>query len=426
MNKNNNTIIHGLLVLFVFATTANAQTPINRLPRVSIPKSSLEKPTDFGRRFHTNIQILGSGAIIPPQGVSANTQGPPYTGYFNETPASLACIYNLVSSSNRDCNPNVVTANPTGGARAIAIVDAYDDPNAASDLATFSAQFGIPFDPSKFQVVYASGTNPGLDPTGGWEIEESLDIEYAHAMAPDAMLYLVEAASDSTSDLLAAVTVAAQLVAKAGGGQVSSSWGGSEFDGQNTYDSVFQEHGVVFFASAGDVPGTEWPSTSPNVVAVGGTSTNRNPTTGNFMYEGAWNNGGGGLSQYEAIPSYQASRIANIAGTMRAVPDMSAVANPNTGVWVYNSNDYEGSPGGWMIIGGTSVAAPLVAGIVNAAGVFHTSSEKELDSIYTSLGNHLGFTDIVYDNCGPYGGYLTLKGYDLCTGVGSPNGYTNK
>ncbi|HKO05378.1 MAG TPA: S53 family peptidase [Candidatus Acidoferrales bacterium] len=415
-------------MLLSFVHPAVAQGPIGRTPRATTPKSSQEVQADIGRRAHTHILILGNGAIQPAGQPSPQTGGPPFPGYFYETPASLACIYNLVHSHESSCNPNVVNTNPGGGSRAIAIVDAFDDPNAVSDLTNFSAQFGLPLPTaSSFQVVYAYGTQPPLDPSGGWELEESLDIEYAHAMAPNATLYLVEAASNSFVDLLNAEIVAAGLVAAAGGGEVSNSWGGGEFSVENLFDFVFTQPGVVYFASTGDSPGTIWPSTSPNVVAVGGTSTNRDPNTGRFLYEGSWTEGGGGPSLVEPRPNYQNS-IRYIAGSARVVPDVSADANPNTGVWVLDTNLYEGFPGGWFIVGGTSVSSPVMAGIVNAAGSFSNSSAAELSTIYSKgfLGLSPGFNDIRADNCGPYGGYLALLGYDFCTGVGSPNGYKDK
>jgi subtilase family serine protease len=124
-------------------------------------------------------------------------------------------------------------------------------------------------------------------------------------MAPKAKIYLVEAASPSYANLLSAVLVANNLVASAGGGEVSMSWGGSEFSSERRYDSYFTQPGVVYFASSGDSPGVIWPSSSPNVVSVGGTSVSRNPTTGAFQQEMAWQSGGGGASRYELRPSYQ-------------------------------------------------------------------------------------------------------------------------
>jgi len=414
-------LLPALALLLGIAQPAAAQ---RRQPRVTVPKSSLALPADAGHRFHTNVLIAGQGPIGPAGQAVPQAGGPPFSGYFYETPASLACLYNLVYSggSTSGCNPNVVDANPNGGSRAIAIVDAYDDPNAVSDLNNFIAQFALA--PARFEVVYAAGNNPGLDPTGGWELEESLDIEYAHAMAPHARLFLVEAASNNTGDLLTAETVAAHLVAKAGGGEVSNSWGGEEFTTETAYDSTFVQRGVVFFASAGDGPGTIWPSTSPNVVAAGGTSTNRDPNLGNFLYEGAWDDGGGGPSEVEPRPAYQ-NGIAAIAGAARVVPDISSDANPNTGVWVLDTNLYEGEAGGWFIVGGTSVSSPTLAGIVNAAGTFHKSSAEELSVIY-SLGFVVGYNDVQANNCGPYGGYLATRGYDFCAGVGSPHGYFSK
>jgi len=229
---------------------------------VVVPSSSIERPQDIGYRSHTNILLYElREPLMPPRPLSGtgtgqrsessrsggdarpSTSGPstrvrsvmesgvapaggPGSASFFETPASLACVYGLTTPV-AGCSPAVATVLPMGGSRAIAIVDAYDDPNAAVDLAVFDAQFGIAS--ANFQVVYASGTRPPVDPTGGWEIEEALDIEWAHVMAPNAALFLVEAASNKNPDLLTAVSVAATLVAQAGGGEVSMSWGSSEF-----------------------------------------------------------------------------------------------------------------------------------------------------------------------------------------------------
>jgi len=246
-------------------------------------------------------------------------------------------------------------------------VDAFDDPNAATDLAKFSAQFGLPA--ANFSKVFASGTKPPQDPTGGWELEESLDIEWAHAMAPSARIILVEAASNSLT-LLAAETKAATLVAAAGGGEVSNSWGGGEFSGETSLDSHFIESGVVFFASTGDFPGTAWPSVAPNVVAAGGTTISRNPSTLAFITERPWAETGGGRSVFESIPTYQTS-LTSIVGSSRGVPDVSFDADPNTGAWVFDSTPVGGSTSGccgvrgWWIVGGTSLSSPALAGVVN-------------------------------------------------------------
>jgi kumamolisin len=394
---------------------------------VTIPASSIANSLDAGVRAHTNIRILGSPGIF---NGAPQTYGPPFSGYFYEDPASIACIYKL-QRAVPGCNPNVASSNPTGGARAIAIVDAYDDPNASADLAAFSTQFGV--STPSFTVVYAppGGTTPGscsgaateplVDPTGGWEVEESLDIEYAHAMAPEATLYLVEAQSNYNTDLLCAVTVASNLVHAAGGGEVSMSWGEGEFLGETTIDPVFTTRNVVYFASTGDSPGTSWPSVSPNIVAVGGTSLDTNPITGNFISETVWQDAGGGPSAYESRPTYQ-NGIHYIVGSQRGVPDVAADANPYTGVWVLDTLVF--GPGTWYIVGGTSVSSPTWAGIVNAAGSFSASTNVELTKLYRNRNQ--GFTDITLGSCGPYIGYFALFGWDFCTGLGSPESYKGK
>jgi kumamolisin len=382
--------------------------------QVTIPASSTERNGDIGLRAHTNIKVFTPTGGMP-QASAAASSGPPFGGYLFETPASLACIYNLVLQS-AGCNPNVVTAVPTGGSTSIAIVDAYDDPGAAKDLAKFSRQFGLP--PANFHVVFATGSRPFNDP--GWEIEESLDVQWAHAMAPSAKLYLVEAASNSFYDLFTAETVAASIVAADGGGVVSNSWGGSEFADETAYDSFFSYPGVVYLASTGDGPGVIYPSASPNVVAVGGTTLSRSGNGGAYIFESAWNSTGGGLSQYEAIPSYQKG-VAKVVGTHRGVPDVSAEADPNSGVWVHDSGN-----GGWYIVGGTSASSPIWAGIVSAAGNNLGSSEAELTTIYKNRGSKPDFNDIRSGVCGPWNGNLAQTGYDLCTGVGSPVGYGAK
>jgi kumamolisin len=401
---------------------------------VFIPPSSTANASDAGVRAQTNIQILGS-----PGNFSGTPQhaGPPFPGYFFEDPASLACIYNL-QPEFAGCNANFVSLNPYGGRKAIAIVDAYDDPNAYTDLQAFSNQFGVaPINPSSFIVVYApsggttgtctgSATEPPVDPTGGWEVEESLDIEYSHSMAPEATLYLVEAQSNYLTDLFCAVSVASGLVQKAGGGEISMSWGSGEFSSETAFDSLFTTPSVVYFASAGDSPGPIWPSASPNVVSVGGTTLSTNAVTGRFIGENVWQDAGGGPSAYESRPSYQ-NGIAYIVGGQRGTPDIASDANPNTGVWVLDNFLAAEACGGtpcWYIVGGTSVSSPTWAGIVNAAGSFSPSTNAELTKLYRE--GEFGFNDITLGSCGLYLGYFASPGWDFCAGLGSPRSYFGK
>jgi kumamolisin len=399
-----------LTTSLVLTSLASAQIrPLSG--KVVTPDSSIAKPSDLAKRAHTNIRLF-----LPAQPMqNAQPQGPPYSGYAYETPASLGCLYGLTKAV-KGCDPNTLTVNPIGGAKMIALVDAYDAPNAASDLASFSTQFGLPA--PNFQVVYASGTQPTYDE--GWEIEESLDVQWAHAMAPEAKIVLVEAASNSFADLLTAEDVASKMVAAAGGGEVSNSWGGDEFSGETTYDAHFIKAGVVFFASSGDSPGTMWPGTSPDVVSAGGTTVRRSPSTGLYISEEPWDEAGGGVSPYEARPSYQ-SAISSLVGNGRGVPDLSFDANPITGVWVLVSGQ-----GGWYVVGGTSVSSPSLAGIVNSTGSFAASSNAELTTLYGNLGVGADLRDIVAGYCGPYAGYTAVKGWDFCTGVGVDKGKKGK
>lgn len=415
------------------ASLGRAQNKL-RAHDVTIPGSSISGPGDAGVRAHTNTQIIQNFTGTP------QVAGPPYTGYFYEDPASIACIYLYqLQPQVGGCNPNAASPNPGGGSRAIGIVDAYDNPNAYSDLQTFSAQFGVQaITPGSFSVVFApagtgagtcssaAASRPPVDPTGGWEIEESLDVQWAHAMAPGATLYLVEAQSNSNSDLFCAVTVAGNLVRAAGGGEVSMSWGEDEYPGEVLIDPLFTQPGVVYFSSTGDNPGVIYPSASPNVIAAGGTSLSRNPATGSFILENTWQSAGGGRSIYESRPSYQ-NNISNIVGNSRGTPDLSSDANPDTGVWVLDNFMPPTGCGTqcWYIVGGTSVASPTIAGIVNAANSFAASSQAELTRLYqdSQTGD---FTDITVGSCGPYMGYFAVTGWDFCAGLGSPKFYTGK
>lgn len=395
-----------------------AQVIPHKTHSVVVPASSLERPEDLGEAAHTNVRFVIPAAGSPRQ-AQVTPAAPPFPGYGYETPASLACVYGLAAAT-AGCNPNSVTAVPHGGSRAIAIVDAYSYPNALADLQLFSEQFGLLVPTANnFKVVFASGVQPPRNL--GWELEQALDVQYAHAMAPNAVIYLVEAASNSFSDLLAAVDKASNLVAAAGGGQVSMSWGASEFAGQTNYDSHFSKPNVVYFASSGDAPGVSWPSTSEKVVSVGGSSISRAYPGFNFEHLSSWDEGGGGVSQYVVRPSYQ-SGIAIVVGTMRGVPDIAADANPDTGAWVYDSGN-----GGWLVVGGTSLASPVLAGIVNASGSFAASTNAELTKIYgVKSTNAAAFGTPSTGYCGFYATYSAVTAWNFCTGVGSPRSLTTQ
>lgn len=416
------------IVAFLFSLTLAcslaAQAPMPR-HHVVVPKSSIAKPTDAGSFTHTNLLIsMPESGPIPIDPSAVPNELPPVPGLFFETPASLACVYRLVKNPKPGCNPDQTTQVVSGGSGAIAIVDAFDDPNAVSDLAIFSSIFGLP--PANLTVVYASGSQPPLDPSGGWELEESLDIEYAHAMAPGAKLYLVEAASNKGSDMLNAIILAGNLVSSSGGGEVTMSFSFGEFSQETQLDGIFTAPGVVYVASSGDGPGAEWPAASPNVVAAGGTTISRNSSSGRFIMETSWQDAGGGPSLFEPRPHFQ-DGIAYIVGGARGTPDISFDANPNTGVWVVDTNLYEGQPGGFFIVGGTSVSSPALAGIINNAGKFQSSSVAENTFIYRhAFRDDDNFRDIVYGNCGINTSNFALPGWDFCTGFGGSLGLSGK
>ncbi|HVZ54733.1 MAG TPA: hypothetical protein VG986_22395, partial [Pseudolabrys sp.] len=389
------------------------------------PRSGIRPAIEDGKRNYTNYYIFVPAETATPHAVNA-ANAPPFSGYFYETPSSLACVYKLVAQAN-GCNPNTFHTNTNTGSKAIGIVDAYDAPNVRADLTHYATQFGLPaITTSNFVIYYCTGSTASTCATGnthpaydsGWEGETSLDVQMAHALAPKARIYLVLAKDNSNAALYAAVDKAAALVAGAGGGEVSMSWGHNEVSNDaSTSDSHFGVNKVVYFASTGDKRAVGYPATSTKVVSVGGTSISRNATTGAFIQEVSWADAGAGPSAYIARPSYQPSSI----GSKRGNPDVSAVANGATGVWVYISGQ-----GGWYVFGGTSVASPVMAAIVNSSGHFSTSTAAQQSLMYGTLGTAADWFDVKLGYCGVYASLLPKAGYDFCTGIGSPRGTAGK
>jgi subtilase family serine protease len=312
----------------------------------------------------------------------------------------------------------------TGLGQKIAIVDAYGNQNIQSDLNKFCAQFGL-----KSTTVTVLGYNSGGN-GNGWDLETSLDVEWAHVVAPDATIILSVARTASDSDLLAAIDAAVA----AGATVVSMSWGGTEWSTQSGYDSHFNTPNVTFVASSGDsgelntLPEVEWPAVSPYVVAVGGTSLyldangNRIAGPSGGPSETAWSSSGGGLSMYYDLPSWQTGW--NIFATKRGVPDVSYAADPNTGFYVYCSTYY---PPGWYQVGGTSAGAPQWAALIALANQGRATPLSGNSDIYnpTIAGspgtiNPANFIDISSGANGTDSDDISMPGYDLVTGLGSP------
>jgi len=381
-----------LLCICVFPALSQGYPATIHGKRVIVPESSIPRPG----RINTNYFIVEN----------PNPDAPPPDA---ETPASLACVYGLVTGPT-GCPIATSTNNPTGGVGAIAIVDAGDYPTAAQDLHAFSQQFGLP--DADLQIVYADGTKPPV--YGDWEVEEALDIEWAHAMAPQAKLFLVESVEVNTDPTWQAVRVAGRLVAENGGGVISMSWGIPEWKGEKNFDKNFTHKGVVYFAASGDwgLGVSFHPAASPNVVSVGGTYFNRD-RNGNFVNEQYYTGGGGGdISPYEPRPAYQ-DGIKDIVGSKRGFPD---VASDYCCAAIYLQ--------GWGEVGGTSWASPTFAGIVNAAGKLKKSSNVELTKIYSEYADKAKYKKFFNDIT--TGDSRCVTGWDICAGVGSPKTYGGK
>ena len=321
------------------------------------------------------------------------TSGP--TGY---GPADLRAAYALSATG--------------GSGQTIAIVDAYDDGNAEADLAVYRSTYGLS------PCTTANGCFRKVDQNGGtayprgdmgWAEEISLDLDMASAICPNCKILLVEAKSNSFANLAAAVDRAALL----GATVISNSYGGGEYSGEVADQTHFNHPGVAITVSSGDNGfGVEFPAASQYVTAVGGTTLKRDASARGFS-ETVWSGAGSGCSAYITKPSWQTDG----GCARRTVADVSAVADPNTGVSVYDT--YRLHPGGWLVFGGTSVSAPIIGGVYALAGNagslnYGSYSYSHLTSLY----------DIIVGSNGSCSSYLctATSGYDGPTGNGTPNG----
>ncbi len=376
---------------------------------------------------------------------------PAPTGYF---PAQIRHAYGIdqLSSAN-------------GSNQIIGIVDAYDDPTIKNDLSVFIATFGLPVmhgltdtDPCTLAngphpcfvkacengVPAVTGTGTGVTESvknekkshkgppppppspgctlpstdGGWALEISLDVEWAHAIAPGADIVLVEANTSFISDLMTAVDSAVALGATA----VSMSWGAPEQSGlQSLESSHFQKTGVMFVAASGDNgAGVYWPAVDPFVVGVGGTHLPLDGAGNLTGPETAWSGSGGGISLFTPEPTYQLN-FGVMGGGGRGVPDVAWDADPATGVAIYDSTPFGGATGWWQV-GGTSVGAPSWAAVLELANQTRTT---KLTTTYTSSPLYFewlrsfggDYRDIT---SGSNGSFSAGPGYDFVTGLGTP------
>ncbi|MDI5964641.1 ricin-type beta-trefoil lectin domain protein [Streptomyces sp. SL13] len=326
--------------------------------------------------------------------VHANALSPHATpsGY---GPSDLRSAYNLTSA-----------ASSNGGGATVAVVENADDPNLESDLATYRSQYGLAACTTAngcFSKVNQSGQQ-GNYPAGdtGWGTEASLDVDMVSAICPNCHILVVEA-----GDLAAAQNTAVSL----GAHFISNSWGTGDGSGDSSMDADFNHAGVVDVASSGDSGyGVSFPASSRYVVAAGGTTLNRASSSRGWS-ESAWSGAGAGCSSWEGKPSWQTdSGCGN-----RTVADVSAIADPGTGVAVYDTY----GQGGWFVVGGTSVSSPIIASVFALAGAPASNAASVL---YANRGDLNDVTSGSDGSCSP--SYLCngSSGYDGPTGLGTPNG----
>jgi len=358
-------------------------------------------------------------ARAPQNGHAASSSTPPSTA---TTPAQMRHFYGVDAVTF----PGIVGS---GQGQTIAIIDAFDDPNALSDLQHFDSFYGLSDPPSFLKynesgaLLRGSGGNgrvPSQGPAGnGWQIETSLDIEWAHVIAPAANIALIECNSASFTDLFNGVAAASGISNVA---SVSMSWGTTEFSGENSDDTSFTTSGIVYLASTGDngTSQTSYPAASINVVAVGGTTIQfaAGTTNGTYGSESAWSGGGGEISPFESKPTYQNGIV---SGSFRGTPDVSMDADPATGVAIYDSFNF-GTSAPWAQYGGTSLASPMWAGLIAIADQGRASAglgkltgpSQVLPSFYSAPG--ADFHDVTTGS----NGTSATVGYDTATGLGTP------
>jgi len=385
--------------------------------------------------------------LAPGAGLAAPTGSTPAAATVY-TPAQIRAAYGLPALPAAGTSLTGATAVALGAGQTIYIVDANDNPNAASDLNTFSTNFGLP---TCAKLVLSTATPLPLPAAGsgceldiaysnagggfnakapaydaGWAPEIALDVQWAHAIAPLARIVLLESASANNTDLAGSV----QLANRMGPGVVSMSFGSAEGSWVTASDSVFTTSGMTYLASTGDSgAGVSWPAVSPYVLAVGGTSLSY-PGSGKRS-ETAWSGSGGGISAYESLPGYQSGVSIAGGGTLRsrAVADVSFNADPNTGQYVAVTPP--GGSTGWYIYGGTSISSPQWAGVLALANAARAANQQAAlgdvhAPIYAQIaavpGNYAAALDDI--TSGADGGCATCKaaaGYDQATGWGTPN-----
>ena len=389
--------IGGLLGATSAGAASSTETGVAGLIHKVIPGAcALDLRAGFS---HCQMKLLANRKDVPlaaPQ---------PAGGY---GPADLQSAYNLPSGT-------------AGSGQKVAIVDAYDDKTAEADLASYRSTYGLPPCTTAngcFKKVNQSGVQGSYPANNqGWALEISLDLDMVSAVCPNCKILLVEAKNNVSSNLYAAVDTAARL----GANEISNSYGGAETSGDTAQNVHFSHPGIAITVSSGDSGyGVEYPAASPYVTAVGGTTLSRASNSRGWT-ETAWSGSGSGCSAYETKQPWQTDGCSH-----RTVADVSAVADPNTGVNVYDSNcNVIGQLlgqcfKGWGVVGGTSASSPIISSVYALAG--NAGSVNYGSYLYSHTSALYDVTAGSNGSCG--GSYLCTAGpgYDGPTGLGTPNG----
>lgn len=378
--------------LVAAGATAAAAAPVRHTQNTAAAAARFRHACATPAKKRTMQCMVLINTAVPPQPASAFRAGhgatpaavPPGYG-----PSQLQSAYSLASA-----------AAASGSGQTVYLVDSYDYPTAQADLNVYRAQYGLPAcGAGCFTKVNQNGaTSPLPSPAGssGWDVEEALDIDMVSAICPRCHITLVEAGNASGSSLFTAENSAVALGAKF----ISNSWGGDEYPGEAADASTYFNHpGVAITVSAGDIPGPQFPAEAQYVTSVGGTTLSPAGNSRGWT-ESSWPDSGGGCSAYEALPSWESASVTGC--NRREDNDVSADANPATGAAIYDSY----SEGGWLEVGGTSEASPIVAGVYALAG---TPASGSYPAQYIWANK-------------PSGLYPVGSGYSSVPGWGTPNG----
>ncbi|MTV41035.1 S53 family peptidase [Duganella radicis] len=432
-------------------------TPADAAPGEQAPAAvhTQTVPSQF-RRLNSRLltvdalRAVQAGRSVTSSDGSSATPLATSTTVVTYTPAQIRAAYGLPALPASFTGLSAAQAAQLGAGQTIYIVDAMHNPNIAAELAAFNSKFGLPTCTTKaiatsaslplasasssaceLSIVYSTSsggmtaTAPGYD--SGWATEIALDVQWAHATAPLARIVVIEAASASYDNLLGGVRLANKL----GAGIVSMSFGGSESSGTSAADSVFSVANMTYLAATGDSgAGVAWPSVSPKVLAVGGTTLTYSGT--GARSEVVWSGTGGGVSSYVATPTYQSTAVPGMGTAVRrTVADVAFNADPNSGQYVAVIASGS-STVKWTSVGGTSLATPQWAGLIAVANALRAQNGKAAlaqphSALYTNIATVAGtyasvFADITkgsHGTCAACGGEV---GYDQATGLGTPNG----